>query len=245
MYLSCMKNVILLLCLFILSISCEEDIVYEFAITNLSSSDYEVCAYDECPDVSLSYIEFNTPELLAKEVNKDIENLLINELTFEGQTASSVKEALELYLSNAQNSYPEDSVFSAVHELQIAIDVIYTSNDLLTLQNEYYEFAGGAHGMGGVSYWNYNSKTGKKLANEELFEDVKGFTAFAKAQFIKTHGTIDQFWFEDEVFALPANIGCTQDGLTLFYNVYEIAPYSEGTFELNLKWKDVKKYLSF
>ena len=92
--------------------SCEEDMIYEFATTSISSSDYEVCSYDQCPEVSLAYVEFNTPELLGKEVNKDIESLLMEQLIVEGQTASSIKEALELYLSNAQNSYPEGSVFS-------------------------------------------------------------------------------------------------------------------------------------
>ena len=225
--------------------SCEEDMIYEFATTSISSSDYEVCSYDQCPEVSLAYVEFNTPELLGKEVNKDIESLLMEQLIVEGQTASSIKEALELYLSNAQNSYPEGSVFSAAHELQIAIDVVYSSNDVLTLQNDYYEFAGGAHGVGGVSYWNYNPKTGQKWENAALFSDLEGFKAFAKEEFIKTYGSLDKFWFEDEVFTLPTNIGFTQEVLILFYNVYEIAPYSEGTFQLNLKRKDVEKYLSF
>lgn len=234
-----------LLLFFLLLSSCEKDIVYEFASTSIKSSDFELCAYDQCPDVFLEYVEFNTPKSLAKEVNRDVEALLIEQLTFEGQTASSVKEAIELYLSNSQNSYPEDSVFSEVHELQIAMDIVYTSNDVMTLQSDYYEFAGGAHGIGGVSYWNYNPKTGQKIENTGLFDDIEGFTAFAKAKFIQTHGPLDRFWFEDMVFTLPANIGFNQQGMTLFYNVYEIAPYAEGTFQLDLTWSEIEKYLSF
>lgn len=239
------KNVFVVIGIFFFFSSCEEDIIYQFASTTIKSSDFELCIYDNCPDVLLEYVEFNTPESLAKGVNRDIENLLIEQLTIDGQTVSSVKEALELYLSNAQNSYPEDSLFSAVHELQIAIDVAYTSNNVLTLQNDYYEFAGGAHGMGGINYWNYNPKTGQKIKNTALFTDLEGFTAFAKAKFIQTHGSLDQFWFENTVFKLPANIGFNQEGMTLFYNVYEIAPYAEGTFQLDIAWSEVKRYLSF
>ena len=235
----------LVLCFILFFSSCEKDIVYEFASTSIKSSDFELCAYDQCPEVSLEYVEFNAPKPLAKQVNRDIENVLIKQLTFEGQQASSVKEAVELYLSNSQNSYPEDSVFSEVHELQIMMDIVYTSNDIMTLQSDYYEFAGGAHGIGGVSYWNYDPRTGQKFENTALFKDLEDFTAFAKAKFIKTHGPLDQFWFESETFALPANIGFNQQGMTLFYNVYEIAPYAEGTFQLDLVWNEVEKYLSF
>lgn len=240
-----MKNISLSIFLFIILTSCEEDIVYEFATTSISSSDYELCAYDHCPDLILNYIEFNKPEALAEVVNKEVQNLLIEQLTFDGQTASSVKEAVELYLSNSENSYPEDSVFSAVHELQMDIEVHYSSNDVVTLQSDYFEFAGGAHGRSGVHYWNYNPKTGKRLENEALFKDIEGFTAFAKAQFIQTHGPLDQFWFEEEVFMLPASMGFSQEGMLLFYNVYEIAPYADGTFQLIVPWEEVEEYLNF
>lgn len=49
---------------------------------------------------------------------------------------------------------------------------------------------------------------------------------------------------EDDKFILPANIFVTKDGLLLFYNVYEIAPYSDGTKELLLTYDELKGYIS-
>lgn len=240
-----MKNVILSIFLFIVLASCEEDIAYEFATTSISSLDFELCMHDHCPELALNYIEFNAPEALAKEVNKDVQKLIIEKLIFDGQSASSVKEAVEIYLSNSENSYPENSALSALHELQMDVEVRYMSNDILTLQSDYFEFSGGAHGRSGLHYWNYNPTTGKRLENKALFKDLEGFTAFAKAAFIKTHGSIEQFWFEDKVFILPASIGFSQEGMLLFYNVYEIASYADGTFQLTFTWEEIEDYLAF
>lgn len=125
------------------------------------------------------------------------------------------------------------------------IDLHFTSNNILTLKQDYYEFAGGAHGINGLYYFNYNPKTGQQLENNALFDDVVAFTAFAKTKFIKTHGPINQYWFEGDVFRLPKNIGFGPEGMLFFYNVYEIAPYAEGSFELTFTWQEIEDYLSF
>jgi len=239
------KNNFFFICLVFFFLSCEEEIVYEFASTQISSADFELCVLDHCPDVSLNYVEFNSPETISTVINKDIEAFLIDHLIVQGQSASSIKEAIELYLSNSQNAYPEDSGIFTAHELEIAVEVSYTSNEILTLQNDYYQFAGGAHGVSAIQYWNYNPKTGQKFTNNALFNDLDGFVAFAKAKFIKTHGSLDQFWFEDGVFTLPANMGFGETGFVLFYNVYEIAPYADGTFQLEFTWDEIEGYLSF
>ena len=228
----------------LISLSCEKDIVYEFEHTSFSTTNFELCDYDSCPNISLDYIAFKTPETLTTIVNKDIENYLNDRLLFKNQTAVSIKEAVAIYLSNAQNSYPETSEFSEAHTFDMDMTVAYTSNDIVSLQATYYEFAGGAHGTNGVHFWNYNPKTGQKLKNENLFKDEKAFNAFAKARFIQTHGPLHLFKFKDGRYELPQNIGFNQDGIRLFYNRYEIAAYAEGTLELNFSWQEVEDYLN-
>ena len=226
-------------------LSCEKDIVYEFESTNLSTTNFELCDYDSCPSVSLNYIVFKTPETLATTVNKDITNYLSDRLLFKNQTAPSIEDAVAVYLSNAQNSYPETSEFSEAHTLEMDMTVAYTSNDILSLQATYYEFSGGAHSINGVHFWNYNPKTGQRLKNETLFKEEKAFSAFAKAKFIQTHGPLHLFKFKGGTYELPQNIGFNQEGIRLCYNIYEIATYAEGTLELNFSWQEVEDYLNF
>lgn len=233
------------ICSLLLFSRCEGDIQYTFENSSFSSAEFTLCEYNQCPDLSLKYVVFSTPKESAAVINADLEKLLIEQLIFKGQTAPSIKEAVESYLSNAQNAYPETSDFSSTHEFTMDITVRYNSNAILSLQNSYYEFAGGAHGSGGLIFWNYNSKTGQRLENISLFKDVGTFSAFAKAKFIAAHGPLNQFWFKNETFALPESIGFSEEGLLLFYNVYEIASYAAGTFELILPWEEIEDYLSF
>ncbi len=236
---------ILISCTILLCLSCEEEIVYTVETTHFSSDDFQECEYEQCPELILNYPIFSSPEQLDSIVNNTITEFLIERLIFQGQNISSVKGAVEIYLSNAQNAYPESSVSSVVHELQIDIEIGYSSNDILSLHCDSYEFAGGAHGIGAVRFWNYNPKTSRPLENEALFKDVAEFHAFAKAKFIQTHGSLKQFSFDDDNYNLPDNIGFDQEGIILFYNVYEIASYADGTLELRFSWVEIEDYLSF
>ena len=42
---------------------------------------------------------------------------------------------------------------------------------------------------------------------------------------------------------LPENIGFSDEGVILLYNVYEIAPYSEGITEFTIPFEEVLKYI--
>lgn len=225
-------------------LSCEKKIEYSTTTTHWSNLDFDSCDYEPCPNLSLNYVVLNSPEKLAYVANTELNNAIIKRLTFKGQNATSIREGIEIYLANSQNAYPEAATFSDAHELQMDIEIGYSSNDILSLQCNSYEFAGGAHKTESIHFWNYNPKTAQRLKNNALFKDIEAFSAFAKAQFIKIYGPLKSFWFKNG-FTLPENIGFNKEGLILFYNVYEIAHYTDGAFQLILSWEEVKDYLAF
>ena len=51
--------------------------------------------------------------------------------------------------------------------------------------------------------------------------------------------------FEKDNFTLPVNIGYTEEGLILAYNVYEIAPYSTGLIDFTIPYEEADDYLVF
>ena len=51
-------------------------------------------------------------------------------------------------------------------------------------------------------------------------------------------------YFFGEEFHLPANIGYNDEGVLLFYNVYEIASYAVGITEFTIPFEEVEDYLS-
>ena len=80
------------------------------------------------------------------------------------------------------------------------------------------------------------------IENNNLFNDLEAFKRIAKTHFDKTVKDKNTL-FEPDNFILPANIGYTEDGLMLLYNVYEIAPYSTGTIEFTIPYEEVDPVL--
>ena len=51
------------------------------------------------------------------------------------------------------------------------------------------------------------------------------------------------FMFENDKFQLPQTYFYTPNGFLLFYNVYEIASYAQGNFEVLIPYDEIKPYL--
>ena len=58
---------------------------------------------------------------------------------------------------------------------------------------------------------------------------------------LKENGFNDYFFGDS--FQLPENIGFSDEGVILLYNVYEIAPYSEGITEFTIPFEEALPYL--
>lgn len=238
--------------LILLFVSCEEAVEYNFKPITIKTEDFKECLNEQCPTLFLDYFELVTPKSLAETVNLTIKKQLISQLVIDGQQPESVQQAAQVYLNNSQTAYPEDSIMSSQHELEIILTPTYTSNEVLSVQTNFYQFSGGAHGYGGVLFQNFNVKTGAEMTIPELFKDVDAFTAFAKAEFrtqqdIPEEASINStgFMFEDDVFTLPENIGFTDEGMVLYYNSYEVSAYADGAQEVIIPWETAEDYLSF
>lgn len=105
---------------------------------------------------------------------------------------------------------------------------MYQSETVISIALTSYMDTSGAHGNLNISFLNFNAKTGKLIANTDLFNDKKAFFKLAKTYYQNNIDKKDAV-FDSENFVLPANIGYTEDGIILLYNTYEIAAYSAGT----------------
>ena len=94
---------------------------------------------------------------------------------------------------------------------------------------------------------NFDPETGRLLSNKDLFSE--GFKEFAEKRFREKNNIPENepinstgFFFEDDKFQLPKNIGFHSNKVVLRYNSYEIASYAEGNIQLEFKTQEVKKY---
>ena len=106
---------------------------------------------------------------------------------------------------------------------------------------DYYE--GGAHGIKQLLTMNFDNKTGRQVkltdifgANYEetltkqLLEALLDKTGDKNIEALHQHG----YLYSMDMF-IPENYIIDEDKVTFIYNPYEIAPYSEGCIELDIK----------
>ena len=109
-------------------------------------------------------------------------------------------------------------------------------------------FMGGAHGYRGLSFLNFDPGTGEVYSHQDIFTpEFKDLVEkkFREEQSIPPEANINStgFWFEDESFHLPSNIGFENNKVLLVYNAYEIAAYSAGDIYIEIPKEEIESYL--
>ncbi len=86
------------------------------------------------------------------------------------------------------------------------------------------------------------------LNRNDLIKNITEFKALAETYFIKSLQSkqdvlkMEDFFF-GKPFQLPENIGYSEDGLVILYNVYEVASYAQGYTEFVIPFEAAASYL--
>jgi hypothetical protein len=113
---------------------------------------------------------------------------------------------------------------------------------------EYYGFRGGAHGIATMTPVVFDGKTGELVPEEAFF--VEGYRA-PVAALIRSHllesleGDEDALAtiFEPDLVGPNGNYEVTKDGVTWYYQPYDIAPFDLGVISVSVPWKELKPYV--
>jgi len=232
------KFIFVIFC-FVLFNSCEEELKLSFVEVNITTENNDS-------------VEINIPEAIgdmtiAEAINSEINQTVMSELHIgdsQNITSKSVEESIDTFnkeYKKFMNDFPDSA---QVWDAQIDGEVIYQTDEIISVSITSYVNTGGAHGIFQIAFLNFNAETGKRIPNGNLFNDIAAFNTLAKTFFdtsIKDKSTL----FEKDNFTLPVNIGYTEEGLILAYNVYEIAPYSTGLIDFTIPYEKADNYLVF
>jgi hypothetical protein len=224
-------------------------------LLNSCTTDFKPATFKSVPidqtfeaDVSVVYDKATDHNDLSDNINTNIENAIVSAISNSEKKANlnTVLKEFDTEYINFKKDFPVD--FEPVWELHIETEVIYQSNDIITLAISTYEFKGGAHGNDKIKFLNLNAVTGNILSLNDMVKGLDGLKNLAKIHFIKSLKTegddleIEDFFF-GEPFQLPENIGFSEDGLVFLYNVYEVASYNQGYTEFIIPYKDLEANL--
>ena len=221
-------------------ISCTQKEVLLFTEQEITTSENSIVF------INIPQVEGTTQ--IATKINSTIQRVIGQSLSFK-ETNSTVITSLEEQINSFNQEYkkfkkdfPDTPV---AWEAQIDGEIIYQSDEIITVALTIYTNTGGAHGISKISLINFDPNSGDKFTNEKLFSDLSSIKTIAEALFKKEIKNNEENYFDSETFILPENIGYTEEGVLLLYNVYEIAPYASGITEVVLPFEDIEDYLNF
>jgi hypothetical protein len=129
-------------------------------------------------------------------------------------------------------------------------DTLEISPSVISLYYNESSYTGGAHDNYYTSYYNFDATTGKLLELKEIVKDTLSLNKLAEVKFkaeetkvAKENGMefkMEDYFFPENKFILPQNIGITKEGLRLLYNPYEVAAYVRGAIVLDIPWRELK-----
>lgn len=132
-------------------------------------------------------------------------------------------------------------------ELVTKYDVTYNDNNLLSIPMDYYQFTGGAHGLTTKIGYNFQVDTGNKLKLKDLFNDNFDFKTIINKKVSEEIAKNPQEYFGDGAdfkgIKDEQDFYLDKDGLVVYFQLYEIAPYSSGIKEFRIPYGDIEKGL--
>ncbi|MBQ1435497.1 MAG: DUF3298 domain-containing protein [Clostridia bacterium] len=152
---------------------------------------------------------------------------------------SAYDESIVLAADNVENM----GEYFEKCEISQHITVRRADSAVLSLLYEHESFTGGAHGMYGLTGRNFDAQSGRELKLSDVVADMSMLPSIAGEQLEKYCG--DTEFYEDldlEAYfeEYGEYIGWTLDynGVTLYFNPYEIAPYAYGVQAVPIPFAD-------
>lgn len=248
-----MKKITLISCLVILAASCNTSTreIHTTQVEQVTIASDSTCNGINCPAIHISYPKVTSTVIPSEKINNLISNhivALMNATDIKDSTVAAAVAHFKAEFEQLRTDFPDAE---AGYEAKVDGKINYQSDSILSVKLDSYMFTGGAHGYASVTYLNINPKTGTLFTNEALFKDITAFNKIAEHYF-REHEKISDttklsdagYWFENDTFTLPENIGITERNCILYYNPYEVAPYSEGPLEITIPLTEIQSQLT-
>jgi len=227
------------LCLFLIIFNCNEEQKTVFSDINLTTNNNTI-------------VEINIPEakgdkIVSNHINSKIKKTIISALhigNMDDIITTSVEESITSFnneYTNFKTDFPETPL---IWEAQIDGEVMYNSAEIISIAITAFSNTGGAHGILNISFLNFDSSTGYPIQNNQLFTNSEAFKTLARSYFkdaIKDKNILLDY----KQFELPKNMGYSEDGIVLLYNIQEVTPYSNDIIEFVIPFEKAESYLVF
>lgn len=149
-------------------------------------------------------------------------------------------EAVSQYHESRAKQYP-----IMEYEAMLVYTITYNDGGMLSLYYDNYQFTGGAHGITVRKSDTWNLQTGRRVPLKDLFPagfDYQTYITNAAArQAAEQMAKGENQYFEDYQKLIVEHFNedsfyLNDKGLVVYYQQYDIAPYSSGMPEFQIPW---------
>lgn len=124
--------------------------------------------------------------------------------------------------------------------------VVYNQNNLASIVCNYLDYTGGAHSNFQIKTFNFDLTTGKQLTLKDIFSRNENYMSIINQEIenqIKLNPTKYFVEKEQSFYGISPDqpFGIEKDNLIIYFNPYEIAPYSTGAPEFKIPLSSFKE----
>ena len=201
-------------------------------------------------DISLEYAVKGLPEEVIGTMNGNILTLAFDLEDAPGdieETAVRYRENLvDQYFSENENATLEPGF--ATWEDRIGGMFAQPYKDWMNYQMAYYSYRGGVHGVQTLTNLVFDKQTGRSLTEEDLLAPgyADPLTALLYGRIIENLDKEDESLaelVEKDWVTANGNFSVGADGVTWYFQPYEIGPYALGVVTATLSWEELKPLL--
>lgn len=179
--------------------------------------------------------------------NKNIEKIN-NEIL---NTVTKFKDEIKIASNNYKESYEKNSdknqYIKYQYESVSDYKITYNKKNILSIPLTMYEFTGGAHGLTNIKHFNYNLITGQEIKLKDLFKVNSNYKEIINKYISDDISKNPNVYFlgEDGFKGIKddQNFYITEEGIVIYFSLYDIAPYSTGIPMFTITWDDIIDYL--
>lgn len=232
-------------------VSCTNSPSTQQSSDNVDSLSYEsitmMQSFDGCEKDSngCTYIEFNYPQFTnATGALADSLNLILqNAFGDSEKNITSPDSVQQDFLATYAAVKKKQKNYNTPWFVEKSLTVLNQNPKWLTLVYHESTFTGGAHPNNYKLYSVLEKNTGRKMILTDFFDSTSiyklmglGETEFRSAKGINPNQSLEEagYWFEENRFHLNNNFYLNENGITFYYNPYEVGPYVVGATEITI-----------
>ena len=208
--------------------------------TNASEEDIKTFEYYS----SIFLFNNDSKSAIIDKINLDINSEITSKKLYINKL-SDIKNILSNNMLPFYNDWwPSEGEYGYNYYSISEYGIDYLSEKIASINEYFYEYTGGAHGVHGKIYKVYSLSNGERLKIEDILIDVNNLDLINKVKEKLLSIADEESYFNLDALSLQENnFYITSKGLTFTWGIYEIAPYATGDSEVLFSIDEIMPYL--